>query len=325
MREPVEKITGCDSSTICSQATAKTKVPVKKRPAKSTGKSSRKPTRRVELDSSSESEDGNGEGDEEVQLPPSKLTLAGKQGRDVQFAPVKKPAGMTGKSSRWQTGRVEQESSGESEDLDEAQGDEEIQLSTSKLTSVGKRGRAVRSVPVEQPPSKLTGRSSGKLTGRVEQELSSEGEFGDEGECHEGVQSQPSKLKSIRKRGRAVQSDSEQDSCLLVKKAKPNVIRRNKPLEDNAGTPSAESSSNLDRAPLPSNDARGSRLVGPASAIQMKETRNKIPAPEQTAPSTTQATGKKAKRDGAQVHNPEPKQSTKTAKMSYKVNYMQRE
>ncbi|KAG1882457.1 hypothetical protein F4604DRAFT_1678444 [Suillus subluteus] len=165
---------------------------------------------------------------------------------------------------------------------------------------------------------KSTGKSCGKPTGRAEQESSSGGENGDEDEGDEGVQLPPSKFKSIGKRGRAVQSDSEEDSCQLVKKSKPNVIGHNRPLEDNAGTPSVESSSNHSTAPLPSNIASGSRPIGPTSAIRRKKPSQQMPEPK------PKATSKKTKRHGAEVDNPEPKRSTRAAKVSYKVNYMQR-
>ncbi|KAG2100191.1 uncharacterized protein F5147DRAFT_655632 [Suillus discolor] len=255
MREPMDKITGYDSSTICSLVTARTRVPVKK----PTGKSFGKPT-----------------------------------------------------------GRVEQESSDEDEDKDE---DDEVQSPPSKLKSTGKQGRAVRSVPVKQPSAKSTGKSSGKPTGQVEQESSSEDEDKDE---DDEVQSLASKLKSTGKRGRAVRSQSEEDSCPPVKRSKTNATRSNRPLGDNTGTPLVESSSNHPTARLPSNNTCRSHLVGPASAVWLKEMSQKIPAPKLTAPSTTQATDKKTKRHGAQVDNTEPKRSTRTAKVSYKVNYMQR-
>ncbi|KAG2148163.1 uncharacterized protein EDB93DRAFT_1250224 [Suillus bovinus] len=167
-----------------------------------------------------------------------------------------------------------------------------------------------------------TGKSSRKVTVRVEQESNSAEE--DRNEDDE-VQLPPSKLKSTRKRGRAVQSHSVGDSCVPVKKSKPNVIRCNRPPGDNAGTPSVESSGNHTTAPLPANNACGSRLVSPASAVRRKEMSQKIPVPKPTAACTTKVTNKKTKRGGAQVDNPEPKWSTRTAKVSYKVNYMQRE
>ncbi|KAG2113782.1 uncharacterized protein F5147DRAFT_770424 [Suillus discolor] len=246
MRELVEKISECDSSTTCSPVTAKTRVPVQKPTGRSTGKSSGKSTRRVEPEPSSEGEDG----------------------------------------------------------------DE------------GKPGKAVQSIPVKKPPAKSTRKSSRKLTGRVEPDSSSEDEDGDE-EGNAEVQSPPLELKSIGKRSRAVRS-SEEDSGLLVKKSKSNVIGRNRPLEDSAGTPSAGSSSNHSAAPLPPKTALRSSFVGPASAGRMKKSGQKIPAPKPTAPATTQGTGKKTKTHGAHIDKPEPKCSTRAAKVSYKVNYMQR-
>ncbi|KAG2106698.1 uncharacterized protein F5147DRAFT_653671 [Suillus discolor] len=139
MREPMDKITGYDSSTICSLATARTRVPVKKPTGKPTRKSSRKPTERVEQESSDEDEDK--DEDDEVQSPPSKLKSTRKWGRAVRSVPVKQPsAKSTRKSSGKPTGRVEQESSSEDEDKDE---DDEVRSLASKLKSTGKRGRAV--------------------------------------------------------------------------------------------------------------------------------------------------------------------------------------
>ncbi|KAG2148164.1 uncharacterized protein EDB93DRAFT_1250225 [Suillus bovinus] len=90
MREPVETITSCDSSGICSLTTMQTRVPVTKPTSKPTGKSSGKRTGRVAQESSSESEDGDegegegeGKGNEEVQSPPIKLKSTGKRGRAV--------------------------------------------------------------------------------------------------------------------------------------------------------------------------------------------------------------------------------------------------
>lgn len=60
-------------------------------------------------------------------------------------------------------------------------------------------------------------------------------------------------------------------------------------------------------------------------SVQVRKTRRKEPAPKSTAPSTTQATQKTAKTNRAQVDNPEPKRSARTTKLTYKVNYMQRQ
>ncbi|KAG2067703.1 hypothetical protein BDR04DRAFT_1120273 [Suillus decipiens] len=75
---------------------------------------------------------------------------------------------------------------------------------------------------VKQQTSRSTRKSSRKPTRWVEQELSSESEDGDEGEGDEGVQSPPSKFRSVRKQGRAVHFDSEEDSCSLAKQSKGN-------------------------------------------------------------------------------------------------------
>ncbi|KAG1894776.1 uncharacterized protein F5891DRAFT_1194929 [Suillus fuscotomentosus] len=249
MRELVEKISESDSSTTCSPVTAKTRVPVQKQTGRLTGKSSGKSTSRVEPESSSEGEDGEGEGkNDEAQLPPSKLKLTGKP------------------------------------------------------------GKAVQSILVKKPPAKSTGKSSSDAE----------------------VQSPPPERQSIGKRSRAVRFHPEEDSGPLVKKSKSNVIGRNIPLEDDAGTPSAESSSNHSTAPLPPKTALRSSFVGPASAGQMKKSGQKqksgqkIPAPKPTAPATTWGTGKKTQTDGAHIDKPEPKCSTRAAKVSYKVDYMQR-
>ncbi|KAG1887947.1 uncharacterized protein F5891DRAFT_987955 [Suillus fuscotomentosus] len=248
---------------------------------------------------------------------------------------VQKPTGrLTGKSSGKSTSRVEPESSSEGEDgegegeNDEARSPPSKLKLTGKPKSTGKPGKAVQSIPVKKPPAKSTGKSSGKPAGRVEVESSGEEENGDEGNAE--VQSPPPECQSIGKRSRAIKFHPEEDSGPLVKKSKSNVIGRNIALEDDAGTPSAESSSNHSTAPLPPKTASRSSFVGPASASQMKKSgqkqksSQKIPAPKPTAPATTQGTGKKTQTDGAHIDKPEPKRSTRAAKVSYKVNYMQR-
>ncbi|KAG2118671.1 uncharacterized protein F5147DRAFT_647825 [Suillus discolor] len=140
MREPMDKITGYNSSTICSLATARTRVLVKKPTGKPTGKSSGKPTGRVEPESSTEDEDK--DEDDEVQSLPSKPKSTGKRGRAVQSVPVKQPsAKSTGKSSGKPTGWVEQESSSEDENKDE---DDEVRSPASKLKSTRKRCEEVK-------------------------------------------------------------------------------------------------------------------------------------------------------------------------------------
>ncbi|KAG2057443.1 hypothetical protein BDR06DRAFT_1005078 [Suillus hirtellus] len=212
--------------------------------------------------------------------------------------PVQKPTGrLTGKSSGKSTSRVELESSSEGEDGEGEGENDEAQSLPSKLKSIRKPGKAVQSIPVKKPPAKSTGKSSSKPARRVEVESSGEEENGDEGDAE--VQSPPPEHQSIRKQSRAIRFYLEEDSSPLVKKSKSNVIGCNIPLEDNAGTPSAESSSNHSTAPLPPKTALRSSFVGPASAGQMKKSSQKqkssqkIPAPQPMAPATTQGTGKK--------------------------------
>ncbi|KAG2150342.1 uncharacterized protein EDB93DRAFT_1249912 [Suillus bovinus] len=244
MREPVEKISESDSSTTCSPVTAKARGPVQKPTSRSTRKSSGKSTSRVEPESGSEGEDGEGE----VKM---------------------KPAGLTGKSSGKSTSRVEPESSSEGKDgKGEGEGEgenDEARLLPSNRKSTRKPGKAVQSIPVKKPPAKSTRKLSGKLAGRVELESSGEDENGDE-EGDAEVQSPPLEHQSIGKQIKAVRFYPEEDSGPLVKKSKSNIIGCNIPLEDNAGTPSAGSSSNHSTAPLPPKTASRSSFVGPASA-----------------------------------------------------------
>ncbi|KAG2336397.1 hypothetical protein BDR05DRAFT_1005907 [Suillus weaverae] len=244
--------------------------------------------------------------------------------------PVQKPAGRsTRKSSGKSTNRVEPESSSEGKDGEGEGENDEAQLPPSKLKSIGKPRKAVQSIPVKKLPEKSTRKSSGKLTGRVEPESSGEDENGDE-EGDAEVQSPPPERQSIGKRSREVRFHSEDDSGPSVKKFKSNVIGLNIPQQDDAGTPSAESSSNHSTAPLPPKTASRSSFVGPASAGRLKKfgqkqkSSQKIPASKSTAPATTQGTGKKTQTDRAHIDNPEPKCSTRASKVSYKVNYMQR-
>ncbi|KAG2141445.1 uncharacterized protein EDB93DRAFT_1252586 [Suillus bovinus] len=205
---------------------------------------SQKLTKWVEQESSSEGEDSDeGAGDG------MKSGLATAKTK----VPVKTPTRRMEPESRKPTRQVEQESNNEGEDSDEGAG----YGMRSGLTT------AKTSVPVEKPTSKPTR----KTTGRMEHQSSHERNVGDE-----EVQLLPSKSKSIGRRNRAVQSDSEQEDAVPVRKM-----------------------------------------------------HGKEPTPKSMAPSTMQATCKTRKTTKAQIDNMEPKRSARTTKVSYKVNYMQRQ
>ncbi|KAG1794696.1 hypothetical protein EV424DRAFT_1353802 [Suillus variegatus] len=158
MREPVEKISESDSSTTCSPVTAKARGPVQKPTGRSTGKSSGKSTGRVEPESGSEGEDGEGEGENETGR------VAPESG-----SPVQKPTSRsTRKSSGKSTSRVKPESSSEGEDGEGEGENDEARLPPSNRKLTGKPGKAVQSIPVKKPPAKSTGKLSGKPAGRVE-------------------------------------------------------------------------------------------------------------------------------------------------------------
>ncbi|KAG2143571.1 uncharacterized protein EDB93DRAFT_1251984 [Suillus bovinus] len=259
MREPVKRTSrqveqdfssegedsdeGAGDGTRSGLATAKTKAPVKM-PTGRMEPESRKLTRCVEQESSSEGEDSDeGAGDG------TKSGLATAKTK----VPVKTPTGRMELESRKLTRWVEQESNNEGKDSDEGAG----YGTRSGLTT------AKTSVPVEKP----TGKPTRKTTKRMEHQSSRGRNVGDE-----EVQLLPSKSKSIGRQNQAVQSDSEQEDAVPVRKM-----------------------------------------------------RRKEPTPKSTAPSTTQATHKTRKTTKAQIDNPEPKSSARTTKVSYKVNYMQRQ
>ncbi|KAG2739730.1 hypothetical protein P692DRAFT_201811360 [Suillus brevipes Sb2] len=138
---------------------------------------------------------------------------------------------------------------------------------------------------------------TGKLTGRVEQESSK----------HEDPRPPvkkfrqvllPPKSKPTKKRGRSRTSQSP------GKKSKPN----------NASTGSAQSTGHRDNHPPPSK----SRAFGPTSGAHGKKKNHKGPVPK------PKATSKKATGHEAQTATDnKPKRSLRSAKASYKAQYMQ--
>ncbi|KAG2046517.1 hypothetical protein BDR06DRAFT_977435 [Suillus hirtellus] len=134
----------------------------------------------------------------------------------------------------------------------------------------------------------------------------------------------PPKLKSSQKRGRVapIQSDLESDGLPPVKKSKLTASGRGQ-AEDNTSTSSAQSTSNDDNDPLPSQHLSRSRAFGPTSGVYAKNKTNKALVHKPTPPAPRRDSGKKAKASEAQTTNPEPKCSHRSTKASYKAQYLQ--
>ncbi|KAG1784989.1 uncharacterized protein HD556DRAFT_1451152 [Suillus plorans] len=176
-------------------ATAKTKVPVKKTTGRKDHKSRKptgKPTRRVEQELGSEGQDGEeGAGDG---------TRSGLATAKTRVPP---------------TGRVEQESGSKGEDGEEGAGDGTrpgLMTAKTKVPVEKLTGRMEPAVLVTAKArvlvKKLTSKPTGKSTGRMEHQSSGEGNEG-----NEDVHLLFSKSKSIGRRNRTDQSDSEQEDA----------------------------------------------------------------------------------------------------------------
>jgi hypothetical protein len=240
------------------------------------------------------------EGDDKTMREPAEAT-SGKGSDTRRKNPVKKHTGK-------RTGRVEQESSSEDEDKDDDDDKDDDEDKDDDKEKDDDDDNGTSPPPMSKPvKNRLPVKKSRPVNARSTSPAASAAEHEDP--CPPVKTSRPvplpPKSKSTKKRGRVghIQSDLESDSRSPGKKSKPN----------NASTGSAQSTGHRDNHPPPSK----SRAFGPTSGAHGKKKNHKGPVPK------PKATGKKAKGHEAQTTNHEPKRSLRSAKASYKAQYMQ--
>ncbi|KAG2029710.1 hypothetical protein BDR03DRAFT_987579 [Suillus americanus] len=240
------------------------------------------------------------EGDNKTMREPAEATS--RKGSDTRCKnPVKK---HTGKCTR----RVEQESSSEDKekgDDEEKDGDEEKDDNEEKDND---DNNGTSPPPKSKPVKKrLPVKKSRPVNACSTSPATSAAEHEDPRPPVKKFRQVllPPKSKPTKKHGRVghTQSDLESDSQSPRKKSKPN----------NVSTGSAQSTGHRDNHPPPSK----SRAFGPTSSAHGKKKNHKGPVPK------PKATGKKATGREAQTTDHEPKRSLRSAKASYKAQYMQ--
>ncbi|KAG2030961.1 hypothetical protein BDR03DRAFT_986726 [Suillus americanus] len=240
------------------------------------------------------------EGDNKTIREPAEATS--RKGSDTRCKnPVKKHTGK-------HTGRVEQESSSEDEekgDDKEKDGDKENDDNEEKDDD---DDNGTSPPPKSKPVKKrLPVKKSRPVNARSTSPATSAAEHEDPRPLVKKFRQVllPPKSKPTKKCGRVghTQSDLESDSQSPRKKSKPN----------NASTGSAQSAGHHDNHPPPSK----SHAFGPTSSAHGKKKNHKGPVPK------PKATSKKATGHEAQTTDHEPKRSLRSAKASYKAQYMQ--
>ena len=240
------------------------------------------------------------EGDDKTMREPAEAT-SGKGSDTRRKNPVKKHTGK-------RTGRVEQESSSEDEDKDDDDDKDDDEDKDDDKEKDDDDDNGTSPPPKSKPvKNRLPVKKSRPVNARSTSPAASAAEHKDPRPPVKKSRPVPlpPKSKSTKKRGRVghIQSDLESDSQSPGKKSKPN----------NASTGSAQSTGHRDNHPPPSK----SRAFGPTSGAHGKKKNHKGPVPK------PKATGKKAKGHEAQTTNHEPKRSLRSAKASYKAQYMQ--
>ncbi|KAG2339240.1 hypothetical protein BDR05DRAFT_1003504 [Suillus weaverae] len=337
MREPVKRTSGQAEHDLNTKEedrdegamdgmrsglpTAKTKALVKK-PTRRTEHGSqqltRKPTGRVEQESSSEGEDGDKGAD---------YGTRSGQATAKARVPVKSTTRRKEHPSQ-PTGWVEQESGSEGEDGDEGA---EYGMRSGQVT-------AKAGVPFKNTTGRKEDQSrkpTGKPTRQVEQESGSEGEDGEEGA---GDGTRPSLMTAKTK-------VPVEKLTGMIEPAIPATAKARIPVKKTTGKPTGKSNRTMEHPssgegnggnedihlPFSTSTSIGWRNRTDQSdseqedSVWVRKMHRKEPTPKSTAPSMTQATHKTRKTPGAQVDHPEPKRSARTTKVSYKVNYMQRQ